>query len=228
MVAQTMKKFNTYYLITLLLMLPVLYQCEPDHETNEVSWESKLPHFEYFGGQFISFVQGSRESFTDPGVSATVDGKELQVIKYTQPVNTNKPGVYIFQYFAKNDDNLISEGRRIIAVTHHDVSTADLSGKYLTTDSYGWGTVESRVRKLNDQGWYTCGEVMGFPGAEMEGQFVDIGNNKLFLLPGKGDFGDYGISDGNHTFTSLSWSIKLLDEPYTGIEIPVTLIKQDD
>ena len=225
-----MNKYLLTYKIFLLFALTAFFTgCEPDHETVEVSHISKLPEFEYIGGQFISFVKGSQASFTDPGVIAWVDDEEVRVITLRpESIDLDDAGVYIYYYFAQNNDGLIAEGKRIIAITNEDVSENDLSGKYLTSTQYGWTSVTSKVRKKNDNGWYSCSEVMGYPGVEIKGEFVDIGGGELYLLPGESDFGDYDLSDGNYTLTSLSWSVILIDAPYYGLEIPITLYKSDE
>ncbi len=218
-----------YIIIILFPLTLILYECEPDHETVDVSDVSQLPKFSYNDGQFISFVKGSRASFTDPGATAYVDDKEVRIVALRpDSINTQEANVYVIYYFAQNDDGIISEGRRIVAITHEPIRESNLEGKYRTSTSYGWPAVEAKVRKKNDAGWYSCTEILGFPGVETKGEFVDIGRGELYLLPGESFFGDYDISDGDYTFTSLSWSVFLIDDPYAGIEIPVVLIKTDE
>jgi len=221
-----MKKIKYILLIPLII---IFIQCEPDHETVDISRVSELPKFEYNGGQFVSFLKGAIPTYEDPGVVAKVGENEVRVVSYSpEDIRGDEATVYVIFYFAQNDDGIIAEGRRIIAFTHEDVSLNDLSGKYVTSTSYGWPPVEAKVKKLNNRGWYSCTEVLGFPDVETKGEFVDIGRGELYLLPGESFFGDYDLSEGRHTFTSLSWSIYLLDDPYSGIEIPVVLIKSED
>lgn len=212
-----------------LLWIPVFLvfvTCEPDHETIDVSAISELPKFNYLGGQFISFEKGSLVTYVDPGVIATVGDEEVDVL-YEVPVaiDVNQAGAYVIYYYAQNEEHLVSRGRRIISVTNGDVSDNDLSGDYIINI---WEPVEVKVKKLNDQGWYSCSDVLGYPGVETKGEFVDIGNNQLYLLPGESDFSEYWFSEGTYSFTTLSWDISFIEDPYYGIEIPVTLIKIDE
>ena len=219
-------------LIYYILIIPIMFlfqHCEPDHETVEVSKVSPLPVFEYYGGQFVSYVKGAIDVYEDPGVVARVGDNEVRWARFAPNViSGDEADVYVIFYFAENEDGLISEGRRIVAFTHEDVSTNDLTGKYLTSTSYGWPAVEAKVKKLNNKGWYSCTDVLGFPDLEIKGEFVDIGRGELYLLPGKSFLGDYDLDEGRYTFTSLSWSVILTEEPYTGIEIPVVLLKSDE
>jgi hypothetical protein len=104
------------------------------------------------------------------------------------------------------------------------VTDNDLSGNYIGTL---WDPVSMEVKKSADKGLYEAEEVMGFPGFEMPGRFVDIGRNELVLLPDEGYFGRYGASEGTYTNRTLSWTIFLIDDPYEGIQLPVTWVKTE-
>jgi hypothetical protein len=66
---------------------------------------------------------------------------------------------------------------------------------------------------------------MGYPGLEVPGKFVDLGDNNLVLLHGDGYFGRYANSEGDYSRSTLSWTIQLLDSPYEGLKIPVVWSK---
>jgi hypothetical protein len=149
--------------------------------------------------------------------------EELQVVAYGD-VDLSSVGVYVLLYYAQNKDNLIEIGRRIVAVTHEDVSDNDLSGTYEGTI---WDPIESKVKKIHPKGYYECEEVMGYYGLEMKGNFVDLGNNELVLVNGEGYFGRYGASEGDYTLSTLSWTIYLLDPPNDGIEVAVLWRKKE-
>jgi hypothetical protein len=134
--------------------------------------------------------------------------------------------VYNILYYAENSDGLSAIGERIVAVTNNDVTENDLSGDYIGTR---WSPqVEMKVTKVDEKGLYKCTEIFGYPGTEMKGRFVDLGNNELVLIHGEGDFGAYANAEGSYTPSTLSWTVALLDDPYSGIEIPVTWIKLDE
>jgi hypothetical protein len=213
----------TFVIITLLF---IQVGCEKWNETEEVSHVSYLPRFEIVGGGFLSYiVSEDAPEYTDPGAIAFENDKEIIVYAYGS-VDLKKVGVYSVFYYAENSDGLFSIGERIIAVANKDVSDNDLSGKYIGTL---WSPLtEMKVEKVNEKGLYKCSEVMGYPGTEMKGKFVDLGNNDLVLIHGDGGFGAFASSEGAYTLSSLSWTIALQDEPYTGIEIPVTWVKLDE
>lgn len=212
------------FLIAMLFFIHI--GCEEWKETENVSHVSYLPHFEIIGGEFNSFiVDESAGEYSDPGARAYENDKEINVYAYGS-VDLSQVGVYSVMYYAENSDGLFSIGERIVAVANRDVSENDLSGKYIGTL---WSPlVEMKVEKIDDNGLYKCSEVMGYPGAEMKGRFVDLGSNELVLIHGDGDFGTYASSEGTYTLSSLSWTIGLQDEPYDGIEIPVTWVQLDE
>jgi hypothetical protein len=218
--------------IVIVILMMALVSCEKWDESSDISRVSYLPQFELSGGEFISMEQNDGEFF-EPGVKAFVDGKEVNVFLRiggqnlditTNTVDLSTPGVYIRTYYAENRDGVSNTAERLVAVTHEDVTDNDLSGNYIGTL---WDPVSMEVKKSADKGLYEAEEVMGFPGFEMPGRFVDIGRNELVLLPDEGYFGRYGASEGTYTNRTLSWTIFLIDDPYEGIQLPVTWVKTE-
>jgi len=201
----------------LLLVFITLVGCEKWYTTEDVSHVSYLPKFVLEGGEFISILRSDTIEFEDPGATASADGQALKV--YDQGgVDLSEVGVYLIRYYAFNQDELLGIAERIVAVTNHDVSGNDLSGTYAADI---WGPVETKVRKVDVNGLYDCDDVMGFPGYEIQGKFVDLGGNELVLIHGEGYFGRFSGSEGSYTRSTLSWTIYLIDPPYEGVEIPV-------
>jgi len=209
---------NSIYILALLIS-----SCERWYTTEDASHISYLPVFTLEGGEFISVVRSDTAEFTDPGAIATSNGEELTVYPAGE-VDLSKIGVYIIRYYAQNADGLVATADRIIAVTHYDVSDNDLSGTY-TSEQFS--IVESKVKKKDPSGLYECEEVLGYYTLSMPGQFVDLGEDDLVLLPGEGYLGRYAASEGEYTRSTLNWTISLLDPPNDGIEIPVLWRKQN-
>ncbi len=208
------------YICLLTVFGALLWSCDKWEETADLSHISYLPEFNMTGGEFISIVKNDTGIFTDPGIEAKVQGKNVSWFYLYQPnVDLSSPGLYILSYYAENSEGFSSIAERIVAVTFEDVTNNDLSGTY--TGTLWEPQVESRVTKINDKGLYKCEEVLGFPGSSMPGRFADLGENKLVLLPGEGYFGRYDASEGAYSQRVLSWSVKFLDTPYRGLEIPV-------
>ena len=214
-----MKRLMVFTLLWIILFTG----CEKWYATREVSHVSYIPEFTIEGGEFVSLLRSDTAEYTDPGATATSNGEPLQVYAFGE-VDASKVGVYIIRYLAENEDGLIGEANRIVAVTHHDVSGNDLSATYEGTN---WDPVESRVRRIDSLGLYESEEVLGYYNLEMPGRFVDIGNDELILLPGEGYLGRYAASEGTYTRSTLSWTILLLDPPNDGIEIGVLWRKKD-
>jgi hypothetical protein len=211
--------------IAFLLIIISVSSCEKWYDTKDASHVSQLPRFEITGGEFNFYVVVDSAEFTDPGAKAFEGENELAVYSYGD-VDLTEVGVYIIYYYAENSDGLSSVGERIVAVGNYDVTDNDLSGDYEGTL---WSPLtEMKVTKVNENGLYKCSEVFGFPGSEVKGRFVDLGENELVLVPGEGDFGRYAMSNGYYTRSTLSWTISLLDEPYEGIDIEVMWQKKDE
>ncbi len=214
-----MRRILLYSILTFI----ILPGCEKWYKTEEVSHVSYIPQFTIEEGEFISLLRSDTAEYTDPGATAESNGETLQVYTFGE-VDVSKTGVYLIRYMAENQDGIIGEADRIVAVTHHDVSSNDLSGTY---DGSNWDPVESKVRKVHEKGLYECEEVLGYYNLEMPGRFVDLGNNELVLLAGEGYLGRYAAYEGSYTRSTLSWTIRLLDPPNDGIEIDVLWRKQD-
>lgn len=217
-------KTNAVRHIIIFLTVVTMISCEKWYVTEDVSHVSYLPEFTLIGGEFMSLEVTESGEFEDPGVIATVDGEQVQVY-YSGGVDLTEVGLYIITYYAANSDALYKTAQRYVAVTNGDVSDNDYSGTYIGTL---WSPqVESKVKKIDEKGLYKCEDVMGYPGFEMPGRFVDLGDGEIVLLPGEGYFGSYDASEGIATRSTLSWTIYLLDEPYDGIDISVTWTKTD-
>lgn len=214
-----MRKLLTYSIIILLFS----QGCEKWYATEDVSHVSYIPQFNIEGGDFISLLRSDTAEYTDPGATATANDETLKVYAFGE-VDLSKIGVYIIRYLAENDDGIMGEADRIVAVTYYDVSSNDLSGTYVGTN---WDPVESKVRKVNEKGLYECDEVLGYYDLTMPGRFVDLGNDELVLLAGEGYLGRYASYEGSYTRSTLSWTIRLLDPPNDGIEINVLWRKKD-
>jgi hypothetical protein len=213
-----MKQLITYSLILLLFS-----SCEKWYTTEDVSHVSYLPEFVLEGGEFVSFLQNDTMEFIDPGATAFSGDEELDVFAFGT-VDISTVGVYSIVYYAQNQDKLIEMAQRIIAVTSEEVSSKDLSGTY---ENSNWSLVESKVRKIHEDGLYECEEIMGYYDLKMPGRFVDLGDNKLVLLNGEGYFGRYAAYEGTYTLSTLGWTVYLLDPPNDGIEVEVLWRKKE-
>lgn len=211
-------KISFYLLITLMLTT-----CDKWDTTSDISHISYLPEFEMTGGEFISIIKDSA-NFKLPPIRATVEGKDVSWYYLSDSFDVTTPGVYIITYYAENDEGFSKTADRILAVTYEDVTGNDLSGDY---ESNLFGPATMRITRLDPKGYYKCDDVLGYPGAPMPGKIVDLGNNRLVLLPGEGYFGNYDVSEGSYSKRTVSWSVILLDPPNEGIQVPVTWLKSE-
>jgi len=194
--------------------------CDKWYETADVSHVSYLPVFELIGDDFISIPRGT--TFKDPGVNVTVNGNRVDWYYINYNIDTSKSGIYFIIYYAENKEGFSKTAERIVAITDGDVKNNELSGVYVNRM---WGDVITNVIKIKETGLYRIDDIMGYPEYSMPGRFVDLGNSKLALLPGRGYFGKYDLSYGKYTDSTLTWMVELLDDPYKGIKIPVVWFK---
>jgi hypothetical protein len=221
------KKFYIKNISVVAGLLLLLASCEKEKSTKDVSRITTLPEIKMTGGHFISFVKNS-QTFEDPGAKAFFENESIPVTAVPADVDTSSPGVYIFQYVATSPDGLTSIARRVVAVTHNDVAGNDLTGKYFTVNSLGWPAVESTIKKIEENGLYEISDVLGYPGVEVAGEVVDLGNNQLVLLPGDSFLGEYGTDNGVYDSRNLYYSVNLLEEPYEGLSIDMNLQRVND
>ena len=207
------------YTIGLIVLTAMLVSCEKWYETADVSHVSSLPLFTLEGGDFISIIKQDSGEFEDPGATAWVNGSEVMDILSLQLCGRNDTGRLQCNLLCGKRRRILQYRLRIVAVTHEDVSSNDLSGTYAGTN---WEEVEVAVIRVNEGGLYKMEDIMGFPGYPMPGRFVDLGQEELILLPGEGYFGEYDASVGQYTNRTLSWDVILLTAPYEGYVIPVT------
>ena len=211
--------FNKYIGFVLYTMLYLaVVSCEPWNETADASHVSESPMIEIIGDEFESYIVVDSAEYTDDGATASSSGESLVVSSFGE-VDLTEVGVYLITYYAENKDGISSTKNRVIAVTYEDVTKNDLTGEYEGTN---WNPLtKMKVTRLHDKGYYKAEEALGFPDSEVSGTFVDLGQHELFLVQGDGEFGRYAGSFGEYTLSSLTWTIKLVDSPYNGLEIAV-------
>jgi len=210
----------------LFIVLIGLFSCERWEETDGVSVVSTFPDIQLTGGEFQSFVKASIQEWEEPGYTAFVNGKEVDVEASDVEVNTDSVGLYFRFYAAQNSQQIQNTVFRTIAITHKPVKETDLSGIYQTV-RFG-SLMEMRVVKTHENGFYECEDILGFPGAEMPGKFADLGLGQLQITPGDGDFGAYASRTGTHTPNTLTFNIELLEEPNAGLILTVSWFRKDD
>lgn len=80
------------------------------------------------GNHLIILQQGA--TFTDPGVTATLNGKAVTAAP-SVTVDTNTPGIYNINYTATNPQGYSASDWRTVVVIGNDVAANDFSGTYL-------------------------------------------------------------------------------------------------
>jgi hypothetical protein len=131
--ALTIKTDNMKQLTIIVLATIALFSCNKtdfDYPAGTVG-RSKILYYPAVttqGQRLLVINQGS--TFTDPGVTATLNGQPVQ---YTTSgtVNTAVPGVYNLTYSARNEQGYSASDWRTVVVVGNDVAANDFSGTYM-------------------------------------------------------------------------------------------------
>lgn len=120
-----MKKLK--YIISLLAVVSIIILAGCKKESEKLSKITYYPIFNYNGDHFVSVPVGG--SYTDPGVTATLDGKDFPVVK-SGTVDFNTAGEYTITYTSTNPDGFPAYEYRYIGVITPGAAATDLSGSY--------------------------------------------------------------------------------------------------
>ncbi|MDH5399989.1 MAG: DUF5011 domain-containing protein [Cyclobacteriaceae bacterium] len=140
--------------ILFLLLMPLLFGCKGDLETEGISRITYFPDFEMEGDALIIISPG--ESFTDPGIKAFENGVELSVSSsvtgrfsgYKGGAVGTEPDEYIITYEAVNADGFPGmASRTVIAVNTGDFAPS-IEGIYSATTTRSTGESYSGIRVL--------------------------------------------------------------------------------
>lgn len=148
-------------IINIFLLFAIGFaSCKKDEivQTDKQVGSSKITYYAIVtvtGNQYMSIVKGG--TFTDPGATATVNGKSNPVT-VSGSVNTAVPGLYILTYSSTNEDGYSASQTRTVAVLPAaESATSDISGSY----SYVANSAYSNTITKLAPGLYLCSNVWG-------------------------------------------------------------------
>jgi hypothetical protein len=119
-------KIIKYKLIVIACIL-FLAACEKDYDSF-ITKVTYYPEVEMLGEPLV-FVP-TEGSYVDPGVIATENDEEIEVI-VTSDIDYSTPGNYSIDYTAENSDGYTKTVSRQIIVYDSNVSSEDISGTYV-------------------------------------------------------------------------------------------------
>jgi len=192
-----------YKLGLLAFITLFLFSCEK--ETEGLSRVTNFAVFEMKGADFL-FVK-INTSFSDPGVTATEDGKDLPVTTKGS-VDTSTPGVYVLQYSAVNSDGLASAVSRTVAVVN-DFPSVDLSGSYQIVSA----TRENKINVTKNGGvlgYYRASDSW-YQAYAIPLNFLDMGDGTLVVLSGSSPYGGH-YGTGLITADGLQFTVVLINQ----------------
>jgi hypothetical protein len=140
--------------VALFVLAGIIYSCKKE-TTKGVSRITKYAILNLKGDRFMAIHKGA--TFTDPGVTATIDGKPVSPI-IVGTVNAAKPGVYQINYTVYNADSFQVSEYRYVGVIDTDGVRIDLTGTYTRTSN----GVPVTVTKITD-GLFLDDNVGGVP-----------------------------------------------------------------
>lgn len=187
------------YKLGLLAFFTVfLLSCEK--ETEGLSRVTYFADFEMTGSDFYFAILNS--TFTDPGIKAFEDGKELSVTT-TGTVDTSSPGIYQLTYSAINSDGFSASVSRMVAVVNA-LPTEDYSGSYIRQPPQTANP--ATITKIGGiLGYYRTTDGGNQSGTRVPLDFVDMGDGTLLIPLATSVFGPFKgggsfLSDGRINF----------------------------
>ena len=160
------------------------------------------------GPEFISIVKN--ENFTDPGATATENGKPVPVQIGAQ-LNKSVPGLYQVTYTATNVDGFAkSITRNIFVLPSAEIPGTDLSGSYSLTGADLISTFTKIV-----PGVYSVSN-LNHPTTPISGYFMSSDGLNI-IIPQQSS--PYGLLNGTGTYTpatkKIVWTINIPSQSYT-------------
>lgn len=148
-------KVSSFLGLSVLSLALALTGCKKT-ETDNLSRVKSYPALSLKGDEY--YVINVGETFTDPGVTASLAGQAIQPT-VTGTVNTATPGLYTISYSAANTEGNVVTSVRSVIVTDPVVNTLDQSGNFQRT-----GFALSPVTKIGTKGLYRL-DNFGFTSA---------------------------------------------------------------
>jgi len=137
--------------------------CEKEETTANVSRITYYPVMSVKGDQFMCIKVG--EAFTDPGVSAQINGVDVAV-NTVGAVDNTTIGVYTIVYEVTNADGFKKSLSRIVGVVDPTVSANNFAGTYNRSANQ----VQTKITKISD-GFYFVDNVGGVDPANQAYSF---------------------------------------------------------
>jgi hypothetical protein len=205
-IIQKNMRTNKFIIYIFLVMVSItFFSCEKDYE--KIERVTYYPKFEVKGDATVILKKGS--AFTDPGVIATEDGKELKIITTVSSLNgatsidVNKVDIYYLTYSAQNSDGYYGTASRTVIVGGAGDLTKSLEGVYLGASSrptqqfsgMKWIVVTEIAPKkyrISDAvgGYYDLGRKYGFGYAFQGAVITDTGSGYTVTTATAPSFGN--------------------------------------
>jgi Domain of unknown function (DUF5011) len=190
---------NIKYLIQLLVLGSIILATSCKKDSENISKTTYYPVFTYNGDHFISIPIGG--TFTDPGVTAILDGKDWPVTK-TGSVDISTPGVYRISYSSINPDSFSISDYRYIGIIDPGAAAKDLTGKYFRA-SNGDSAFVTKIAP----GLYLDSNVGGSPGFEIPVFFFQTTDSTIEVPLQTTLAGSLQCANAELTATGFQWVV---------------------
>lgn len=202
---------NNKILITALIVL-LLSSCKKEEI---ISTETQVGHstVTYFvdltlnGDPSMALTKGG--TFTDPGATATENGKSVTVT-VDGTVDVNTAGVYVLTYSAKNKDGFSkSVSRTVVVASGTEVPGTDMSGQYS-----GVSPLIANVTKIGNGIYYM--DNCNHPLTAFAGYFECLDGLTIKFYNQPTGFGEmYGSGTYNPATKKAVWTLNIPSQGYT-------------
>lgn len=199
------KLFNIFLILVTSFSLVA---CKPDEP--EPSKATFYPIIELKGEKYISIVVG--ESFVDPGISATVNGVEIEYSTLGE-VDVSKVGFYKINYSALNDEGFsASDDRYVMVLPESEKADAvNLEGKWETNNPPNNNARFADIVKLAPGFYFTSNCWGSGSAAIIPAYFYTVDGSSLIIPRQKSINLIETVSPGSCVDGKIDWTINRID-----------------
>lgn len=200
-------------ILNLLIILTsgmLFFSCKPDEP--ESSKPTFYPVIKLKGSKYVSIPLG--ESFIDEGVSATVNGIEIEY-SVDGEVDNTKTGLYVLNYIAVNEDGFEgSETRYVMVIPEAEKPDAiNLEGQWETNNAPSAEYQFAQITKLAPGFYFTTNCWGSGSRAIIPAYFFTVDGKTLEIPYQKSGNLIQTVEPGSCVDGKISWQIVRLDFP---------------
>lgn len=220
---------NLKYIAYTVFFSALIFACERNLDSEGITAGIISYPAMTFNGDEWTYVVIGEDTFTDPGVVATLGTEDItdQVVTSGTADDTT-PGVYLITYTVSTENELGEASTvtltRIVAVVSSDADNTDLSGSYIGT---GFSSSPSTVAVTKlDNGFYNIEDVLSSSNG-ISADFAYTDGTEIVIPSQSTSFGTVNTTtsgaSASTTADGFEWTVYI---SCCGLYGPITFVKQ--